>query len=91
MVCMILKQNIQFELLMKCDGSGKHFCLLRNLGSSQGALVAAPSMPLTEPCVYSKKEYKSNNVFIHCEEFSSVHNSDRSSNATQSILVYKNV
>ena len=39
---------------------------------------------------YSEKESESNDVLIHFVEFSNVHNSDRSSNATRSNYVYKN-
>ena len=38
-----------------------------------------------------KKESQSNDTSLHFVEFSNVHNSDRSSNATQSKLVCKNV
>ena len=38
-----------------------------------------------------KKNLKSNDTLAHFVEFSNVHNSDRSSNATRSNLVYKNV
>ena len=40
---------------------------------------------------YSKKESGSNDISLHLVEFSNVHNTDRSSNANQSNLVYKNV
>ena len=40
---------------------------------------------------YSEKEAGSNDISLHLVEFSNVHNTDRSSNATQSSLVYKNV
>ena len=40
---------------------------------------------------YSEKESQSNDTLLHFVEFSNVHNSDRSSNATRSNLVYKNV
>ena len=38
---------------------------------------------------FSEKESQSNDTLLHFVEFSNVHNSDRSSNATQSKLVYK--
>ena len=38
---------------------------------------------LNRPFSYSKKESESNDVMMHFEEFSNVHNSDGSSNATQ--------
>ena len=41
------------------------------------------------PFSYSGKESESNDVMMHFEEFSNVHNSDRSSNATRSNLAYK--
>ena len=43
------------------------------------------------PFSNSKKESGSNDTLLHFVEFSNVYNSDRSSNATQSNLVYKNV
>ena len=43
------------------------------------------------PFSYSKKESGSSDILLHLVEFSNVHNTDRSSNATQSNLVYKNV
>ena len=43
------------------------------------------------PFSYSKKVSQSNDTLLHFVEFSNVHNSDTSSNATQSNLVYKNV
>ena len=43
------------------------------------------------PFSYSGKESKSNDVMIQFEEFSNVHKSDRTSNATRSSLAYKNV
>ena len=41
------------------------------------------------PFSYSGKESKSNDVMIQFVEFSNVHNSDRTSNATRSNLAYK--
>ena len=43
------------------------------------------------PFSYSEKESQSNDTMLHLVEFSNVHNSGRSSNATRSNLVYKNV
>ena len=43
------------------------------------------------PFSYSEKESQSNDTSLHFVEFLNVHNSDRSSNATRSNLVYKNV
>ena len=43
------------------------------------------------PFSYSEKESQSNDTLLHSVEFSNVHNSDKSSNATRSNLVYKNV
>ena len=40
---------------------------------------------------YSEKESQSNDTLLHFIEFSNLHNSDRSSNATRSNPVYKNV
>ena len=42
------------------------------------------------PSSYSEKESQSNDTLLHFVEFSNVHNTDRSSNATRSNLVYKN-
>ena len=41
------------------------------------------------PFSFYKKQPASKNVMMHFEEFSNVHNKDRSSNATRSSLVYK--
>ena len=46
---------------------------------------------LNRPFSYSEKESQSNDTLLHFVEFSNVHNGDRSSNATQSNLAYKNV
>ena len=58
-------------------------------------LIRRPSpyvnKPDHRPFSYSKKESGSNDISSHCGEFSNVYNSDRSSNATQSNLVYQNV
>ena len=43
------------------------------------------------PFSYSETESKSNDTLLHFEEFSNVHNSDKSSKATRSNLAYKNV
>ena len=43
------------------------------------------------PFSHSEKESQSNDTSLHFAEFSNVHNSDRSSYATRSNLVYKNV
>ena len=43
------------------------------------------------PFSYSKKESGSNDISLDFVEFSNVHNTDRSSDATQSKLLYKNV
>ena len=43
------------------------------------------------PFSYSIKEPQSNDTLLHFVELSNVHNCDRSSNATRSNLVYKNV
>ena len=40
------------------------------------------------PFSYSEKESQSNDTLLHFVEFSNEHNSDRSSNATRSNLVY---
>ena len=43
------------------------------------------------PFSYSKTESESKDISLHFVEFSNVHITDRSSNATQSNLVYKYV
>ena len=43
------------------------------------------------PFSYFEKESQSNDTLLHFVEFSNVHNCYRSSNATRSNLVYKNV
>ena len=43
------------------------------------------------PFSYSGKESESNDVMMQFEEFSNVHNSDRTSNSTRSNLAYKTV
>ena len=43
------------------------------------------------PFSYSGKDSESNDVMMQFEEFSNVHNSGRTSNATRSNLVYKSV
>ena len=53
--------------------------------------LAALLTKLNTPFSYSKKECGSNDISSHFVEFSNVCNNDRSSNATQSNLVYKNV
>ena len=47
--------------------------------------------PKNRPFSYSEKESQSNDTLLHFVEFSNVHNTDRSSNATRSNLVYENV
>ena len=43
------------------------------------------------PFSYSQKESQSNDILLQFVEFSNIHNSDRSSNATRSNFGYKNV
>ena len=43
------------------------------------------------PFSYSKKECVPNDISLHFVEFSNTHKSDRSANANQSNLVYKDV
>ena len=43
------------------------------------------------PCSYSEKESQSSDTLLDFVGFSNEHNSARSSNATRSNLVYKNV
>ena len=49
------------------------------------------SFAANRPFSYSEKESQSNDTLLHFVEFSNLHNSDRSSNATQSNLAHKNV
>ena len=56
-----------------------------------GFLGYAGGLRDNRPFTYSKKESGSNDISSHFVEVSNVYNSDRSSNATQSNLVYKNV
>ena len=46
---------------------------------------------MNRPFIYFEKESQSNDVCLYFEEFSNVHNSDRSPNATSSNFAYKNV
>ena len=46
---------------------------------------------LNRPFSYSIKESQSNDTLPNSVEFSNMHNSDRSSNATRSSLTYKNL
>ena len=50
-----------------------------------------PQIPENRPFSYSEKESGSNDISLHFVEFSNVHNCDRTSNAIQSNLAYKNV
>ena len=43
------------------------------------------------PFSYSGKESESNDIMLQLEEFSNVHNSDRTSNTTRNNLAYKTV
>ena len=58
---------------------------------SQQCLTVVNLKMTNRPFSYSEKESQSNDTLLHFVEFSNVHNSDRSSNATRSNLVYKNV
>ena len=59
----------------------------RRGGGVQGTV--APQLSKNRPFSYSEKESQSNDTLLHFIEFSNVHNSDRSSNASRSNLVYK--
>ena len=52
--------------------------------------VSDLSSPTNSPFSYSKNECGSNDVSLHFVEFSNVHNTDRSSNTTQSNILCKN-
>ena len=52
-----------------------NFCLVKSL--------------INRPFSYSGKDSESNDVMVQFEEFSNVHNSGRTSNATRSNLAYK--
>ena len=62
------------DLEKRCNGTHIH----EKLGSARNRRFS-----------YSGKESESNDVMMQFEEFSNVHNSDRTSNATQSNIVYK--
>ena len=72
------------KLLMSTHGQNEMMSLLRsrvvkllNLGTcTQGEFMH------NRPFSYSEKEFQSNDTLLHFVEFSNVHNSDRSSNAT---------
>ena len=53
--------------------------------------MANITVNLNRPFSYSEKESQSNDTLLHFVEFSNVHNSDRSPNATRSNVAYKNV
>ena len=55
------------------------------------ALYDSNTKHINRPFSYSGKESESNDVMMQFEEFSNVHNSDRTSNATRSNLAYKTV
>ena len=70
--------------LLKCSENG------RPLQSSKcKTRVSIPGS--NRPFSYSEKESQSNDTLLHLVDFSNVRNSDRSSNATRSNLMYKNV
>ena len=54
-------------------------------------MISDNQKKFNRPFSYSEKESQSNDTLLHFVEFSNVHNSDRSSNATPSNLMYKNV
>ena len=56
---------------------------------SNVTFFSAGSKEAKIPFSYSGKESESNDVMMQFEEFSNVHNSDRTSNATRSNLAYK--
>ena len=56
-----------------------------------GLKPASYQSDLNRPFSYSEKEPQSNDTLLRFVEFSNVHNSDRSYNATQWNLLYKNV
>ena len=72
------------------------FMILGQLCScAQRDAVSHFAKPLTSgnnrPFSSSEKESQSNDTLLHFVDFSNVDNCDRSSNATRSNLVYKNV
>ena len=66
-------------------------------GNREKFLSKCPGMSLGDgqcrnrPFSYSEKEPQSNDLCLHFEEFSNVHNSDRSPNATRSNFAHENV
>ena len=63
----------------------------RNEGESPDEQKMTNKSSAHRPFSYSEKESQSNDTLLHFVEFSNVHNSDRSFNATRSNLAYKNV
>ena len=61
----------------------------RDLGKELQPGKRAGSPPSEQALSYSENECVSNDISLQFEEFSNVHNCDRSSNATLSNLVYK--
>ena len=59
------------------------------IASRCGLQISFAYAQINRPFSYSRKESKSNDVMMLFEEFSYVHNSDRTSNATRSNLAYK--
>ena len=68
---------------------GRNIVKMANVVSTSN--ITRSQMNANRPFSYSEKESQSNDTLLHFVEFSNVHNSDRSSNATRSNLVYKNV
>ena len=66
-------------------------CSTMMLTSSECVTIPFQSIFANRPFSYSEKESQSNDTLLHFVGFSNVHKSDRSSNATRSNLVYKNV
>ena len=64
---------------------------MENCGREQWIKSRDPLFIGNRPFSYSEKESQSNDTLLHFVEFSNVHNSDISSNATRSNLMYKNV
>ena len=60
-------------------------------GQESPVLVGNRSVPWNRTFSYSEKESQVNDVYLRSEEFSNVHTSDRSSNATLLSFTYKKV
>ena len=88
-----IKLNVHFKIEIDVSSGKCNFVTNRRMRSKMTDLFAYHlfDASINRPFSYSEKESQSNDTLLHVVEFSNVHNSDRSSNATRSNLVYKNV